>query len=556
MISRFLNHKAKNITSAAIILIVATFFSKLIGLLRDRILASLFGAGRELDIYFAAFRIPDFLFQILIIGSLSSALIPVFSEYWEKKTEKEAWKLFNNVLYVFFSILVILGFFLVIFTPQLMRLIIPGFSGEEMKLVILLTRIMFLSPLILTISNIFGALLQYFSRFLIYSFAPIVYNIGIIIGALFFVPKIGVIGLAFGVVLGSLFHLLIQIPPVFFSGFRFQKVFNIKEKGIQKIIKLALPRIIGVAATQINLIVITAIASLLSVGSIAVFNLSNNLQYAPVSLFGISFAVAAFPALSRSFARGEKKKFIQKFTLTFSQIIFFIIPASFFLFILRAQIVRIILGAGKFSWNDTRLTAACLGLFSFSIFAQALIPLVSQVFYSFQDTKTPVKINIFSIIFNIIFSFSFVWLILHLSIVRFFFESFLKLEGVEGISVIGLPLAFSLAAILNVIWLIHAFRKRTKDHWNIKLRNSFLRIFLLSLFCAGICYILLHIFAPIFGLKTFLGVFLQTTFAGGLAIIFYLFLAKKFNFPEYKLITAALFKKVSRYIVEIEAEEL
>lgn len=556
MIKNVFNHRTKTITSAAIILIVTTFLSKIIALFRDRMLASLFGAGKELDIYYAAFRIPDFLFQVLIIGALSSALIPIFAEYWEKKTQEDAWRLFNNILCVFLGVIVIIGFLLIIFTPQLMRFITPGFNAEEMQLVVMLTRIMFLSPLVLTISNILGALLQYFSKFLIYSFTPIVYNIGIIIGALFFVPRMGIVGLAWGVVLGTFLHLLIQIPAVMASGFKFRPVFDLKEKGTRKIVRLMLPRTLGVAATQINLIVITAIASLLSVGSITVFNLSNNLQYALVSLFGISFSIAAFPSLSKSFSLGEKKKFIEKFTSTFSQIIFFIIPGSFLVFILRAQIVRIILGAGKFSWGDTRLTAACLGLFSFSIFAQGLIPLVSQAFYSTQNTRTPVIINVLSIIFNIIFSFAFVWGMLRIPAVYSFFESFLKLEGVKGISVIGLPLAFSLTSILNIMWLIHAFKKRVKDHWDVKLRNSFLRIFLLSVFCGSVCYALLYLFAPLFGLETFMGVFSQLFFAGGISLIFYFYFAKKLGFPEYNLITKSLLDKVAKEanVIEVEAE--
>lgn len=556
MINNIFNHKTKNITSAAIILIGATFFSKVIAIIRDRILASLFGAGRELDIYYSAFRIPDFVFNILIIGALSSALIPVFAEYWEKKSEEEAWRLFNNVLFIFVGIMIVVSIFFVIFAPQIMRIIVPGFQSKDFQMVVLLTRIMFISPLILTFSNIFGCVLQYFSRFLIYSIAPIMYNIGIIVGALFFVPRMGITGLAVGVVLGAFLHFLIQLPAVFMSGFNFKFIFSFSEKGIRKIFKLMAPRAIGVAATQINLIVINAIASILAVGSIAVFNFANNIQYAPVSLFGISFAIAAFPALSKTFSLGESKKFIDKFSLSFSQIIFFIVPISFLVFILRAQIVRVLLGAGEFSWNDTRLTAACLGVFSFSIFAQALIPLISQSFYATQETKTPVEINIFSIIFNIVFSFSFVWIISKIPAIKFFFESLFKLEGVKGISVLGLPLAFSLTSILNMFWLIHAFKKRVGNHWDFRLRNSFLRIFLLSFSCAGFCYGLLYLFAPILGLETFLGVFLQLFFAGGISLVFYFYLAKKLGFPEYSLITRALFKKVAHEanIIEVEAE--
>jgi putative peptidoglycan lipid II flippase len=554
MLNRFFNHRTKSITSAAIILIAATFLSKIVGLLRNRILTSTFGASRSLDIYWAAFRIPDLLFNILILGALTSALIPMFAQLWEKKSSEVAWRFLNNILCVFILTIIVAGILLFIFAPQLMKMVVPGFSGQEMQTVVLLTRIMFLSPLILTISNIFGALLQYFSKFLVYSFAPILYNLGIIVGAVFFVPKYGVVGLAWGVVLGAFLHLLIQIPPVLLSKFRFRPIVDLGDKNLRQTIKLMLPMTVGVAASQVNLLIITAIASLLTAGSIAIFTLSNDLQFVPISLFGISFAVAAFPVLSRAFSSGEKNKFTEKFSTTFSQIIFFIIPVSFLFFILRAQIVRVLYGAGKFTWTDTRLTAACLAAFSLSIFAQGLIPLLNQAFYSAHNAKTPVKINIFSIFFNIIFSFSFVYLIAKIPNITNFFRFFFKLQGIENISVIGLPLAFSLTSILNLMWLIRAFKKKVGNGWDFKLRDSFLRIFLLSLSCGAICYILLYLFAPLFSLETFSGIFFQGIFAGGITIILYLYLAKKFRFPEYNFITAALIKRVSRKVVEVEAE--
>jgi len=555
-IEKILNHKSKTITSAAFILIIATFIAKLTALFRDRIIASIFGATRAVDIYYSAFRLPDFIFNILVVGAISSVLIPVFADYWEKKSKKEAWLFFNNVLFVLSFFILVISIFFIIFAPYLMKLIVPGFSQDDFKLVVLLTRVMFLSPLLLTISSIFSSLLQYFSKFLIYSFAPIVYNIGIIIGAVFFVPYFGVLGLAFGVVLGAFLHLLIQLPSVFNSGFRFHFVFNPKEKGLLKIIKLGIPRTIAIAAGQIDLIITTAIASMLMAGSIAVFNFSNNLQYVPVSLFGISFSIAAFPALSRSFSLKKRDDFIKKLTLTFSQIIFFIIPICFLMFILRAQIVRVIYGAGNFSWQDTRLTAACLGLYAVAIFGQSLIPLFSQAFFSMQDTKTPVKINVFSIILDTIFTIVFVWAIAKISPITEFFSSLLKLQGIKEIAVIGIPLAFSLSSTVNILLLIYALKKKTGNHWEIKLRDIFLRIFLLSLFCALICYGLLYLFAPIFGLETFLGVFLQMIFAGGISIFIYVFFAKKLNFPEYKLLSGTLFKKVVERanLIEIEAE--
>lgn len=534
MLKVFFNHRVKTTTSAAFILAGATLTAKFLSLIRVRVFTTLFTTN-DLDIYFAAFRIPDLLYNILILGAISTAFIPTFSDYW-LKSKNRAWRLLDNVLCIFALLLIFLASLLAIFTPQLMRFIAPGFKAEKMEMVIKLTRIMFLSPILLGISNILSSVLQYFSRFLIYSLAPIMYNIGIIFGAIFFAPRIGIESLAFGVVLGAGLHLLIQLPTIFFSGYHFHFLFDFTEKGLRKIFQLMMPRSVGLAAQQINLIVITAIASLLAGGSITIFNISNDLQYVPISLFGISFATAIFPSLSRSFSKKNKERFFKKFTLTFSQIIFFLLPLSLLFFLLRAQIVRIVPGSENYTWQDTRLTAACLGIFAFSIFAQGLIPLLSKTFYALQDTKTPVKISILSIIFNIIFSILFVWLLSFSNPFYYFLKSFLKLEGISQISVLSLPLGISLSSIFNLLLLLSSLKRKVGNDLDLKLANSFLRIFLLSLISGGITFALLYLFAPIFDLTTFFGIFFQALFAGGIGILLYIYLAKILNFPEYKLI--------------------
>lgn len=539
----FFNHRAKNVTLAAFILMVTTLIAKLLSLARLRVFTTLF-TTEELDIYFAAFRIPDFLFNVLILGAVSTAFIPVFAEYY-LSSKKKALDLCNNVLCIFLAILILLGALCAIFAPQLMHLITPGFEGEKLAEVVKLTRIMFLSPILLGISNIFGSVLQYFSRFLVYSLAPIMYNLGIILGALFFVPKMGVEGLAWGVVLGAFLHLLVQLPAILNLGWRFKFKFNPSEQGTRKIFKLMIPRTIGLAASQINLIVTTAIASLLAAGSIAVFNLANNLQYVPISLFGISFAIAIFPSLSRNVVKKEKAKFLEDFTAAFSQVLFFVLPVSFLFFILRAQIVRVVLGTGQFSWQDTRLTAASLGVFAFSIFAQSLIPLLSRAFYSFRDTKTPVKISIFSIIINIIFAIFFTWILSFQNPFYYFMQSFLSLEGISQISVIGLPLAFSLSSFINLIWLLIAFKRKVGDSWDEKLGKVFLRILLLSAVCGVITFVLLRPFSSILGLKTFSGVFWQAILAGGIGLVFYFCCAKMLKFPEYEMLVKSFRQKTS-----------
>lgn len=520
MIKRLLNNKSKTIFSATFVLATAAVISRALGLFRDRLLAGRFGAGDELDIYYAAFRLPDLIFSILIMGAISSALIPVFAEYFRKDKE-ESWRLINNVVNLAFLSLVIIAAALAILAPKLMSLVAPGFSGAKKEMTIALTRIMFLSPCILGLSSIFSGILQYFHRFFVYALAPIMYNIGIIIGILVFVPVWGLMGLAWGVVLGAILHMLIQLPSAIYSGFSWKPILALSHKGLRKIIKLMIPRTIGLAGSQINFLVITAIASTLASGSIAVFNLANNLQYVPIGVFGIAFATAAFPALAKSFAQKNKKSFSKNFSSAFSQILFLIIPISALLFILRAQIVRIILGTGKFGWVDTRLTAAAIGIFTISIFAQSLIPLLSRAFYAFHNTRTPVLISLLSIVLNIGFSFLFVWALNDSGSFSSLISRILKLKDIKEIAILGLPLAFSLANIINFAILLKFFVKKI-ELWQPKyILNTFLKICLSTLLMAITTYGLLQILDLFLDSRTFIGIFLQGGLAAFAGIIVY-----------------------------------
>ncbi len=539
MVKKILNHKSKTIFSAAFILGVAALASRVLGLIRDRLLAGRFGAGNELDIYFAAFRLPDLIYSILIMGAISSAFIPVFAEYFQKN-KKEAWHLTSGLFNLVSVILIVLAVVFIVLAPWLISLVAPGFSGIKREMTILLTRIMFLSPLLLGMSSILSGILQYFHRFFIYSLAPVMYNLGIIFGILFFVPLWGLVGLAWGVVLGAGLHLLIQLPSVLYSGFRLTKVLKFLHPGIKKIVKLMIPRTIGLAGSQINFLVITAIASTLISGSIAVFNLSHNLYWVPIGIVGISFATATFPRLARSFAKEEKEKFSKDFSSVFSQILYLVLPITVVFFLLRAQIVRIILGTGEFSWVDTRLTAAALGIFSLSIFAQSLIPLISRAFYAFQNTKTPVLVSLWSIGLNILGSFFFVWALGNGNWFSSFVSQILKLQDINNFAVLGLPIAFTLAGIFNFIILIKVFNTKIKLWKPKNILNSFSKIILACILMGITIYAFLYVLDLFLNTRTFIGIFLQAAIAAIAGIIIYFVSTLLLKSPE----SVALIKKI------------
>lgn len=521
----------------------ASVASRFLGIFRDRILASEFGAGSTLDMYYAAFRIPDLIFNLLVLGALSAGFIPVFTDlcnkhisleffcFGKKKCQNEAWYLANAVINLLGISLIIISTLLIIFAPFLIHIITPGFSTEHMNITIGLTRIMFLSPLFLGLSSVIGGILQSFKRFFVYSLAPIMYNIGIVIGALYFVPIWGVYGLAYGVVLGAFMHLLIQLPAAFLLGYRWLPVFDIKHKAVKEVMKMMVPRTISLAINQINLIVTTIIASTLVAGSLTVFNLANNLQSFPVGIFGISFAVAAFPTLAMYV--NSESLLIKNFSKVLRQIIFFILPATVLMLTLRAQIIRVILGAGAFNWRDTILTIDTLTYFSLSLFAQAVIPLLARVFYVKKNSYTPFITGLIAAMFNVVLS----W---YLS---------------RSMGVAGLALAFSIANIINfaLLWLLLKIELGDLDEMRILM--STLKISFASIGAGVVVQLMKLAVSPYIDMTTFLGVLTQGFLAGTAGIIIFICLAWVVRSEELDHFIRSIKAKHKREKIETENVE-
>jgi putative peptidoglycan lipid II flippase len=534
MIKRLLNNNlllnaqpSKSVVSAAFVITIAGLASRLLGLLRDRMLASTFGAGDVLDVYYAAFRIPDFIYNILVLGALSAAFIPVFTSLISKEKEGEAWRLANSLLNFGLIFVITVSAVLAIFAPWLMRLLTPGFSPEKMESVVMFTRIMFLSPLFLGISGIFGGILTSFKRFLVYSLAPIMYNLGIVVGVLFFVKFWGPIGLAWGVVFGSFLHMLSQYPAARHLGFRYAKTAftAVKDPAARKVFSLMIPRIMGIAVSQVNLMVITIFASTLAAGSLAIFNFAQNLQGVPLGLFGVSFAIAVFPVLSAHAAREENDEFVKNFSSTFRHILFFVIPFSVFILVLRAQIVRVFLGAGQFDWEDTILTFQCLGIFSLSLFSQSTVPLLARAFYALHDTKAPFYVALASEAVNIL--------------------AVLLLIG--KYEILGLAIAFSLASAVQMLIMLFLLRARFDSLDDRRIFRSVGKIATAS-FAAGLAVQgVKYAVAAYTDLDTFLGIFLQLALSSAAGLFIFIACAYLFRIEEFfhfkNSLTKRLFKQ-------------
>jgi len=490
------------------ILAVSSVISGLLGLFRDRLLAGTFGAGQSLDIYYAAFKIPDFVYNIISLSIASVAvLIPFFLGKISISQERGR-EFLDNIFSIFLPAMIFLSVIIFFATPYLSNIITPGFFQEARDQLIIFTRILLLSPLLLGLSNLLSTVVQSFNRFFVYALSPIFYNIGIIFGILFLSPQMGMKGIVFGVILGALMHVCVQIPSIIKLGFVPKLITKLNFSEAWQVMKLSLPRSLGLGLNQLVFIFITAMASFLSAGSIAIFNLSFNLQALPLTVIGVSYSVAAFPTLARLFVSNQRKKFLAHTTSAMRQVIFWSIPVAILLIVLRAQIVRVILGYGQFGWRDTRLTAASLGLFAVSITAQSLILLFARAFYAAGKTLRPMMVNVISLVFIIGGIFIFMKLLNVSADVRSFLERILRVKDVQGVEMLILPLVFSVGMIFNAIFLMRIFQKDFGEIW-LSVRKTFFQVILASVLMGLVTFSSLNVLDKIFNIRTFIGIFSQ-----------------------------------------------
>ncbi|MCL5410426.1 MAG: murein biosynthesis integral membrane protein MurJ [Patescibacteria group bacterium] len=525
--------KENSIRGASIILIITLALSNILGLLRDRFLAKNISTY-NLDIYYASFRIPDLIFNLLILGAISSAFIPIFSEFIAKKKEKEGFDVTNNLLNTALLFTIISAVILYIFMPFLIPLIVPKFDAVRLQQTIKLSRLMMITPIFFSISYILGGVLNSFKRFLSYSLAPLVYNLSIIFGAAVLAPKYGMIAVVYSVIAGSFLHLLIQLPSAIKLGFRYKFIFNFKEKAFRRIIALMIPRTIGMSANQLLLIVYTAIASSLAIGSISAFSLSNNMQTMPTVVFGTSFATAVFPTLTAKIANNDNEGFAFYLDRSMRAIAFLLIPSSIIFILLRAQIVRLILGSGKFNWNDTRMTAMALGLFSISLLAQGITPLLAKAFYALKNTKTPMYISIITVIVSIILAY--------------------PLANLFGVA--GLAFAFSIGSFVNAIILFISLSRAYPGGWHITMIYSYAKITLISVVMGFFVWATAHLMADVVDMTRFHGVLTQTMVASCVGVLTYWGLSHLFGCDELKwVLTRKINGKIEKSLEEVETAE-
>lgn len=391
----------------------------ILGIFRDRLLVSRFYAccRQDLDAYWAAFRLPDIIFQLLVIGALSAAFIPIFSEYL-LKNKKEAYHIASSLINILVLVFFVLTILLFVFARPLSELITGAFLPEQIDLMVNLTRIMLLAQFFFLLSNFLTGIIQSHQRFILPALSPVLYNLGIIFGILLGAPSLGIYAPAIGVVLGAFLHFLIQLPLALKLGISYHFSADLHHSGVRETGKLMLPRSLALMADQIEASVALFLATSLTAGSLTIFYLAQHLMQLPVRLVGIPIGQATFPVLAQKRA-GELEEFKRIFLSSLWQILYFVLPVTAMLVVLRIPIVRLAFGAKGFPWEATLLTGRVLALFSLAILAQAVVQLLVRGFYAFHDTKTPLFIGLLAVVINISLSalliFVFSWGILGLA---------------------------------------------------------------------------------------------------------------------------------------------
>ena len=539
---RFIEREISGLHEAAYLLGFFALLSQLLGFLRDRLLASYFGAGQVLDIYYAAFRLPDFIFIWSASMVSLSVLIPFLSKRREESKES-ARRFLDSVFSAFFVLIVVLCALAFFFAPRLVVALFPGFDASAAHDVTLLMRIMLLQPIFLGISNLFASVTQLERRFFVYAISPILYNIGLIIGVVFFYPNMGLPGLAWGVVLGAILHLSIQIPVIVRTGLLPRFRFFPDLKLLKEVLFISLPRTLALSLQNITVLVLTALGSLLGVGSIAIFNLSWNLQSVPLSIVGASYSLAAFPTLAGLWTKGDKETFIGTLSAAMRHIVFWSMPALVLFVVLRAQIVRTVLGSGAFDWNDTRLTAAALALFALSVVAQSITLLFTRAYYAAGKTHTPLFIALGGATITICCAFLFSAFFTSQPVVRYFLESLLRVSDLVGTEMLILPLSYSLGTIASafVFWIIYG---RDFQKFGLPVTRTFWQSFAASIFMGAASYLLLNVFDTVFDLHTTLGIFLQGLCAGLGGMIVGIFILYLLDNTEIREIWKTLHQRI------------
>jgi putative peptidoglycan lipid II flippase len=482
--------------------------SRALGWLRVVVLGNLYGASADLDAYYAAFRIPDLVFQLVAAGAIASSLIPVLSGLVANGQQERAWRTASTVLNLMLLVLLLLAVLLAVFAPLIVPLLVPGFDAVTTQLTVELTRLMLISPVFLAAGAIVSAILNTEDRFGAAALAPVAYNACIILFALLLAPWLGVFAAALGVVAGSVAHLLVQVPALR-GVFRWSRSTDVGDRPAREAFWLMLPRALGMGANQITFLVNTALASTLAVGAVVSYNVAFNVLQIPLGVIGLPLGIVLLPALSRALAKGEEAEFGQTIVSSLRLLLWAMLLVAAVGIVARDQVVDLLFGWG-FDAAALAATAACLGVFLLGLPAHALNVILARAFYSGRDTVTPVSVAVISVVINVLVS----------------------LASVDRFGLQGLAFGIAVGAWFEAIALTLLLHRR---HAALDVRPVVRggAVSLVGALAAGGAAAIVLAVAPVpQGLSTALGLVLVLTVASAAAVVVYLVYSHLVRLPE------------------------
>jgi len=455
--------------SSAMILSFMIIISRLFGFIRYRTLAGYFTKD-QLDIFFASFRIPDLVFELLITGALTSSLIPIYIKY--QKNEKERREITSSIFNIISLILIITIIVLLPFMHLIIPLITPGFQGDKLNQIVVFSRILLVGQLpFLVLGNFFTGIAQARKLFLATAIPPIIYNLSVIIATFLFAPFYGLYAPIIGINIGAVLFAIMQFPVVWDEIINWRPIF-ILHAGVKDFFRMIGPRLLTILVAQIDATIDLTLTTLLGSGAYTIFYFAQHLQLLPVSVIGMAFGQASLPYLTEMVESKKKENFAQIITESLLNILFLTIPLAVYFIFARTPLVRMFFGGEKFDWDATVQTAFLLSYFAVSIPLHSIYYLLTRCFYALLDSKTPFVASIVGVVVNTVLSL-FAILILHLP-------------------VWSLGISFSISIALQVSILFFLLQKRALFNLSPFL-FSLGKIVLTAIIAAPIPYILIKL---------------------------------------------------------------
>jgi putative peptidoglycan lipid II flippase len=458
---------------------LATIASRILGLARDQVLAYYFGAGDANDAFRIASRIPNLVRDLFAEGAMSAAFVPTFTRQLTLQGREKSWRLANsviNALLIVTGVIVVLG---IIFAPALVRLFASEFSAVpgKLELTIYLTRIVFPFLTLVAVAAVLMGMLNSLGHFFVPALSPAMFNVAVIAMSVILIPFSSTLGVrpitivAIATLVGGVGQLAIQWPPLLKEGFRYQAVLDVRDEGLHRVLLLMGPGTIGMAATQINVLVNSVLATGQGTGAVSWLDFAFRLMYLPIGLFGVSIATAATPAISRLVAQQDFARIRSTLAGALGLMMFLNLPATVGLMVLARPIVAMIFEHGRFTATDTFNTAAALQLYAIGLVGYSIVRIISPTFYALGRSRIPVMVSAGSVVVNIILNVTFVH--------RFGYQ--------------GLALGTSITAIINASVQLFLLRREIHGIEGTRIATSFARVLVASVVMGGVTWIVFDV---------------------------------------------------------------